>query len=131
MDLNDDNDNIIKLKRLSIYLEELESELAIFFTLSIDLILICETSGTIIKINPAWQTWLGWEKNEMIGRSYYDFIHPEDVVKTKEVAAETILTPLTKIFKNRYVSKDGTYKTLSWRAVCYNNKFYATARVTE
>jgi PAS domain S-box-containing protein len=120
--------NIQKLKELSNYLEELESELAIFFTLNVDLILICKQDGEIIKSNPAWETWLGWKKDELIGRKFYDFIHPDDLKSTQEIAAVLCREPLLTDFQNRYICKDGTYKLLSWRAVTYNNKFYATAR---
>ena len=120
--------NIQKLKELSGYLEELESELAIFFTLNVDLLLICHEDGEIIKANPAWETWLGWKKEELIGRKFYDFVHPDDLKKTQEIADILCEEPLLRDFQNRYICKDGTYKLLSWCAVTYNNKFYATAR---
>jgi PAS domain S-box-containing protein len=131
MEITQQSDNITRLKELSCYLEELESELAVFFNLSVDLILICHSNGEIIKVNPAWKYWLGWDKQELIGHNCQEFIHPDDSDKTDSIATDLCLRPLKKSFKNRYICKNGTYKTLAWRAICHNNKYYATARVAE
>lgn len=121
--------NINKLKELSAYLEELEPELSIFFNISVDMFMICLESGEILKVNQAWENCLGWKKEDMIGKPFYTFIHPEDFAKTEIVAARICEKPLTHSFVNRYICKDGTYKELYWRAVCYNGKFYASARI--
>ena len=129
MEVTIQSDNITQLKELSHYLEELESELAVFFALSVDMFLICRSDGEILKVNPAWKTRLGWDKSELIGSSYYAFVHPDDLLKTEKVSDSLCSVPLTESFKNRYICKDGTYKMLAWRAICSNDKYYATARV--
>ena len=46
--------------------------------LSADLLMVAGENSVITAVNPAWQALLGWSERELIGRSYFKFIHPED-----------------------------------------------------
>ena len=50
--------------------------------LSTDLMLVSQLDSTILAVNPAWTTLLGWERDELLGRSYLDFVHSEDLAST-------------------------------------------------
>ncbi len=41
-----------------------------------DLMYFLNIDGSVILANPAWRTTLGYDSDEIIGRSIYDFIHP-------------------------------------------------------
>ena len=43
-----------------------------------DLLGIAGTDGIIRAANPAWTEILGYTSDEVIGRSYLDFVFPED-----------------------------------------------------
>ena len=43
-----------------------------------DLLLVIDATGTFRAANPAWTAILGWRPEEVIGRSYLDFIHSDD-----------------------------------------------------
>ena len=96
--------------------------------LSTDLMLVSHFDSTIVSVNPAWTTLLGWTREELVGRSYLDFVHTDDQPAT---GAEThrLGDGLTTMrFENRYRCRDGTYRWLSWSAVPEQGLIHAVAR---
>jgi two-component system, sensor histidine kinase and response regulator len=111
-----------------------EGELATFFQMSRDMMLIAGFDGTFRRVNPAWETTLGYASEELVSRRYLDFIHPDDREATKHEAASLASGSSLVFFENRYRHKDGSYRWLSWSAtpVPEEGLIYATARdVTE
>lgn len=94
---------------------------------------VVDPLGFFIYVNPAWTSSLGWEPSEIIGKSYLDFVHPDDVEET--VAVAEALDGGTDVtgFTNRYRSKDGHYRNIKWWSEPGNDDYiYATAQdVTE
>jgi len=111
-----------------------EDELNRFFRLSLDLMCVTSPKGYFTRLNPAWETTLGYTKEELMSRPFMDFLHPDDVVSTVAAAREVSRGTDGKSFENRYRCKDGSYKWLSWQAAARKNSadVYATARdITE
>jgi len=111
-------------------LRQAEDRLERYFALVPDLMCIASTNGNFLKINPAWQTLLGYSEQEILATPFIDFVHPEDKAATQEagtrqLAGETILN-----FVNRYRCKDGSYRWLEWRTTQAIDQvfLYATAR---
>ncbi len=101
-----------------------------FFKLSLDMFCIATFDGYFIRVNPAWQTVLGYSDEEMRASPFMDFVHPDDCDATTEVMS--LLTtgePLID-FENRYRAKDGSYKRLQWTAspFIHQGLIYAVAR---
>jgi PAS domain S-box-containing protein len=93
-----------------------EEERNLLFNNSIDLQAVVGMDGCFKQLNPAWEKALGWSLHEMLGKPYMEFVHPDDLEKTAVI--ETSLAsgkPLTG-FENRYRTKSGNYKWLSWNA---------------
>lgn len=86
------------------------------FLLSKDLICIANTSGFFKKINPAFQTCLGWDLEELLSNSFLDYIHPDDLDKTKEELEKLSKGHQTINFSNRFRALDGNYRVLQWVA---------------
>ena len=87
-----------------------------FFNLPLHLLIISELDGTIKRINPGWKEKLGYEIEELIGKKFLDLVHPDDrkaTIGEMEKLSEGITT---FAFENRYLHKDGSYKTLAWSA---------------
>jgi PAS domain S-box-containing protein len=85
-------------------------------------------TGRFARINPAWETTLGWAESDMIGAPFADFLHPEDIEKSHG-AFEKVAQGLPVFdFENRYRDKNGTYRWLSWVAVPEGNRLFSTAR---
>jgi PAS domain S-box-containing protein len=104
------------------------SERGRLWEVSTDLLGILNAQGYFESTNPAWTTTLGWSSEAILTTSIYEFIHPDDVEKTRirlQVLAgdEPVLR-----FENRYRSADGEYRWLSWVAVPEAGKFYCSAR---
>ena len=105
-----------------------------FFSLSLDLLCIADTSGAFKRINPAFTEVLGWTQEELLSRPCFDFIHPDDIASTSTVLDQLALGQPTLSFENRFRERDGGYRWLSWRAFPdpITGLLYATARdVTE
>ncbi len=84
--------------------------------LSPDLFCILDINTlNFLKVNPAFGTLLGYGKEELIGRSFLDFIDPDDLEPTIAMVDDK-LKPLRKVsnFINKYRRSDGTYCLLEW-----------------
>lgn len=103
-----------------------------FFDLDLVLLLISDMDGRITKVNKAWETTLGYAEEELLGRIFLEFIHPDDQAPTLEQIKLLNQQQEVPRFVNRYRGKDGTYKHLEWNAKPDHESFYSVAReVTE
>lgn len=112
-----------------------QAELDRFFLLSVDFLCISSADGYFKRISPGVTEMLGWTAEEFLARPYTDFIHPDDIARTRDKVKEQMQTGRRVMeFENRYRHKDGSWRTLSWRSVPVpeTELMYATARdVTE
>jgi PAS domain S-box-containing protein len=92
-----------------------------------DLLVVVEPDGTFKSANPAWETVLGWQPDEVIGKNHLDFVYPEDRPGSQGALDEALETPLPA-FENRCVHKDGSFRWISWIAASENDLVYATGR---
>jgi len=127
-----ENDQLLKgielrqhsLNRLSNYLSELESQLALIFAASPDIIVFLDSESVIVKISDAAYTILGYTREELIGKSLWKFIASEDIETTKrkfqEIQTNKVLYfDQNGAFINHWVSKEGKKVKLVWRfSVC-------------
>jgi PAS domain S-box-containing protein len=98
------------------------------WTLSSDILVVADTETRLLSVNPAWTAILGWSERDTIGRSYLDFVHPEDVPRTQDETGQLAEGETTLRFENRYRTADGGLRTLSWRAVPSDGLIFAVAR---
>jgi PAS domain S-box-containing protein len=96
--------------------------------LSTDVMLVARFDGTITAVNPAWTRLFGWREDEMLGRNYVDFVHPDDHGRTLAEADKLSRGIATLRFENRYRRKDGSYQWLSWIAVPDESLIHAVGR---
>jgi PAS domain S-box-containing protein len=94
-----------------------------------DLMLVARHDATILAVNPAWRDMLGWTEAELVGRSFLDLVHPDDL-DASVAEARRITTPgeTTLHFQNRYGRKDGGWVWLSWAVSSTGGRFYGVAR---
>jgi PAS domain S-box-containing protein len=85
-----------------------------FFDVSLDMLCIAGTDGFFKRVNPAFQSTLGWSTDELLSRPFFDFVHPEDVEATERVVGTLAQGIPAVSFENRYQCADGTYKRLMW-----------------
>ncbi len=111
-----------------------EKGLQRLFSLSLDLLCIASTDGYFKEINPAFQQVLGYTREELLSRSFLEFIHPEDRVITLQALEQQRNGCPIVDFQNRYCARDGTYRWLAWRSAppADDDLIYAIARdITE
>ncbi len=111
-----------------------EEELEHLFTLSLDLLCLADFDGNFRRLNPAWTETLGFDMDELLGRPYFDFVHPEDQAATLAETEKLNSGTRSVLFENRYRCKDGTYKWLLWNATPWTDEkmIFAVARdITE
>src|SRR5215470_2376334 len=87
-----------------------------FFEHSLNLWCIAGTDGYFKHLNPAWETTLGFSREELLASPYLDFVHPDDREATIRAAGDVASGQNILSFENRYRCKDGSYKWLLWSA---------------
>jgi PAS domain S-box-containing protein len=102
-----------------------------FFSLSIDMLCISSADGYFKRLNPAFEQTLGYTVEELTGRPFLDFVHPDDAEATLAEVAKQVSGGLPAIhFENRYRCRDGTYRWLAWTSMpdVKSGLMYALAR---
>ena len=124
----------LELRRQIAEREAAERELERFFAVSLDLLCIANTDGWFTRINPAFETVLGYSSEELLAHPFTRFVHPDDLASTmQEIRSLTSGNPTVR-FENRYLCKDGSTRWFAWTAspVPEAGLIYAAARdITE
>ena len=76
-----------------------------------DLITVSDANGVINFASPACRRLLGWEPEDLIGRTVLDWVHPEDRERLAEIHAELLTRPGgTAEYECRLVHRDGSWR---------------------
>jgi PAS domain S-box-containing protein len=131
----DINDQRVAQEGLSALNEQLEKQvddrtrdLDRTWRLSTDLILLSDTCGQIRAMNPAWEQLLGWPLQALVGTSFLELVHPDDLARTENELAQLGRGLTTRRFENRYRRSDGTYCSICWTAVPEDGLIHAFGR---
>lgn len=84
-----------------------------FFNMSADIMLIA-SQDKFVKVNPTLSKILGYSEQELLNKSFFTFIHPDDHIITKKEVEKLGTGVLSIQFENRWVCKDGSVKLLVW-----------------
>ncbi len=105
--------------------------LATFFDVTLDMLVVRELDGTVVRASRSWETHLGWTPEELEGRYLLDLVHPDDLPGTFDsiVAVEyrQADAPVHGHI-NRYRHRNGEYRTVEWRAHRFGDRVYGVAR---
>ena len=90
---------------------------------------IINLDGYFTQVNPAWERTLGFTQTELTTQPYLEFVHPDDRAATLVEAQKLAQGIETNGFENRYRTKSGSYRWMSWSVASLpeQNIFYATA----
>lgn len=111
--------------------EALLVDASTFFEVSLDLLVIRDLEGMVLKASRSWETKLGHSPEDMEGRPLLRLVHPDDLPDTHDSVAEVENRKdgdPVRGFINRYRHADGHYRTLEWRAQRAGDKIYGVAR---
>ncbi|MBQ1497172.1 MAG: PAS domain-containing protein [Sphingomonas sp.] len=98
------------------------------WTLARDPFLIADSHGVWRNVSPAWTEILGWNTDELVGRTSEWMEHPDDRKRTRAELAGLRQGAATLRFENRFRGKDGDYHWFSWTAVPEGDLLYCVAR---
>ncbi len=98
------------------------------WTMSQDLMLVCDFEGMVTAANPSVTRLLGWDLDAFIGQPLTDFIHPSDLETTTAELEKLSTGRTTLAFENRYRTKSGGYRLLEWTAVPEAGRIHAVGR---
>jgi PAS domain S-box-containing protein len=100
------------------------------FILSLDMLGIAGFDGYFKQLNPAWEKALGWTLAELMAIPYLELVHPEDAEATLREMQKLRLGGTTSDFENRFRTKDGAWRWLSWCSASLPERglIYAVAR---
>ncbi|MGE4420985.1 MAG: PAS domain S-box protein [Pseudodesulfovibrio sp.] len=102
------------------------------FDLSLDLICVCDLkTARFLRVNPAFGERLGYSKEKLIGRTIFDFLHPDDAAATDDVVSDKLNKGINlRGFENRLRAKSGEYYWISWyvRPILDEGVLYAVGR---
>jgi PAS domain S-box-containing protein len=102
------------------------------WALSQDLLSVASLEGFFVSVNPAWEEALGWSADEIRAMPFHTLVHPDDLASTRAEMARLAAGERSTGFENRYRTRSGAYRWLSWTVVPDRGLLYAAARdVTE
>ncbi|SOD97401.1 PAS domain S-box protein [Spirosoma fluviale] len=124
--------DISGLKAIESELQEKNEELSTFFEGAIDLHCVVTVDGKLLTANRAWDMTLGYSREELDQLTFAELVHPDEQELLQQSVWELTNYRPVRNQLNRFLKKDGTYRSLEWNAIRVNAIFYASARdVTE
>lgn len=91
-----------------------------------DLQVIIDSEGRFLDVNPAFTNILGWTIAELVGKTVFDLIIPDE--GATQNALEHARDQTLMAFENRYRHKYGGFRWFSWVATPQAGLIYASAR---
>jgi PAS domain S-box-containing protein len=89
-----------------------------FFNHSLDLMVMTDAEGRILRMNRRWQDTLGWRPAQLEGKPLFNYLHPDDLPATRTALMGQLSGGASSIhFENRFRGQDGSYRWLSWFSV--------------
>jgi PAS domain S-box-containing protein len=75
---------------------------------------VVHLDGRFQRVNPAFQAVLGYSEDELLSKSIFDLVHPDDLSITLNAYKKLTAGYPTKCMENRLRCKDGDYKWIAW-----------------
>ncbi|NCB50328.1 MAG: diguanylate cyclase [Clostridia bacterium] len=99
-----------------------------FFEAGFALFCIFTSDGTFIRVNKLWEEVLGYQPEELIGKSVADFIYKKDAEATRKAISEVSGNKQATDVVNRFRCRDGGYQYLQWQLIRFEDLIYACAQ---
>jgi PAS domain S-box-containing protein len=78
-----------------------------------DITCVIDPAAVMTYLSPSLSRVLGWEQDEVVGHSAFDFIHPDDVAHVVETLGRIVAEPgTTGVAEYRFRHKDGGWRLL-------------------
>lgn len=96
-----------ELRELSKHLEEVESDMSIFWKMNPALLMLIR-DNKVSRVNPSWEAYFGYSQEEIVDKTLYELLHEQDRVKIFDVLhnLKTAIQPQTTIARFKHNEKD-------------------------
>jgi PAS domain S-box-containing protein len=84
------------------------------FNVSPEMMCVVTFDGRFQRVNAAFAQALGWSEEELLGRSFLDLVHPDDVELSQAELQKLQQGQSIQGVENRQLCKDGSYKWFAW-----------------
>ena len=122
-------------ERLRLFNETLEAQVAertaerdLLWRTSQDMLVTLQMDGTITAVNRAWTEVLGWGTDELVGSTFIEIVHPDDLALTLVEFAKRVDSPLVEPYEYRLRHKNGEYRWIAWTAGVEGGRVSANGR---
>jgi len=95
---------------------ERSRELDRLFTLSTDILAVSAPDSTYLSLSPAWERITGFKVEETVGKSFMDYVHPDDVAATRAAGAFLDAGNPVNGHEHRALRADGSWCWISWHS---------------
>lgn len=89
---------------------------------SSDMICLVNTEGVYQYVTPSSKKNVGYEPEELLGKTFYEFLHSDDLKTVKESFSQYVKTPYDITLANRFKTKSGEFKWLENTSVPVKNE---------
>jgi diguanylate cyclase (GGDEF)-like protein/PAS domain S-box-containing protein len=79
-----------------------------------DMVSLAEPDGRLVYVNPAYARYFDKRPTDMIGKSLYDWVQPEDRVSVAQLLTQVMATGASQTGENRMVAADGSERWVAW-----------------
>jgi PAS domain S-box-containing protein len=117
-DVTEKRESEARLQRQQAELAEALEAIRAVVENSPDVICTISDTSSLLSMNPAGILMLGYSSEELLGRVFLDFVHPDDRTRSQEVVANAMNGSAVAGFENRCIRKDGSIVHVLWSAVC-------------
>jgi PAS domain S-box-containing protein len=106
---------------------EAEQDRALFYGQSLTPMCVLDYDGNLRRVNPAIEATFGFSSDELLTKSFLEFVHPEDRARSSNEVRKIVEGAESRAFELRGRCKDGSYKWPAMDAVpCVEQRaFYA------
>ena len=96
------------------------------------LFIVARMDGQVVRVNKYFETVLGWKLDDLAGRTWDAFLHPDDLARVKATTARRGRPREAEHnFVTRWLTTAGTYVAISWFRPSHDGKsdrVYAVGR---
>lgn len=105
-------DDITEQKKAECSVKKSEELYRLLADTSTDMIALHNEAGVFLYVSPACRTLLGYEPEDLLGHSAFEFFHPEDLTKIENNRKKIIEQPIHTTITFRFRKKNGEYTWL-------------------
>jgi PAS domain S-box-containing protein len=101
------------------------------WAISRDLYVIATRDGHYLDVNPAWGNELGYGPGELLGVTFEELVHPDDLDRARDAISLLTEGDMVDDLELRMRAKDGSYRWFAWSAVPDGDVVYGMGRDTQ